>query len=146
MPTLSGVSVDAEGLFRSWLNSLTSILVGNTHPVDRGFFLDDLIRSPGKGCYAQLSRIGGLDGYGAEIPADMARISCSIFSTTKLSAAVGAIAYANVLRTLSTVQPVVTGTRIRLADNVTGPSWIPNLDKNLPQYLVDADLYFEQTT
>lgn len=128
-----------------WLNSLTATLVGETRPVTLGFYLDH-IRSPYRGCYGLISRVAGNDGYGAEVPADMARISVSVFSLTKKSANVGAVAYANILRTVSTVQPVVSGVRIRLADNLSGPLWVPNLFKNQPQYLVDADLYFEQTT
>jgi hypothetical protein len=145
MPTPGLTSVDAEGLMVTWLNTLTASLVGNTRPINRGFFFE-LQRSPGKDSYAVLTRIGGLDGYGAEAPADMARLSCSIFSTTKVAAAAGAVAYANALRTLSTLKPIIEGTRIRLADNVTGPLWVPNPLKTAPQYLVDADIYFEQTT
>jgi hypothetical protein len=143
MPTFADVAVDAEGVLRAWLNSLTSTLVGNTHPVDLGFSLE-LRRSPFRGCYGLLTRVGSDEGLGVEAASDMARISCSIFSTTKVSAAAGAVAYANTLRTLSTVKPVAAGRILTVATNITGPIWVPNLVKNHPQYLVDADIYFTQ--
>lgn len=146
MPTFSSVSVDAEGALRFWLNSVTT-LVGPTGPVSLGFFLE-LQRSKNSGTYGQLGRLAGADAFGVEAPADMARITCSIFSTTRQAAAAGAVAYANTLRTLSVVKPSLAeyDAVIRLADNISGPLWVPNLDKALPQYLVDADIYFEQRT
>lgn len=147
MPSFSTVSVDTEGCLRTWLNSLTTSLVGLGQPVNLGFSLE-LRRSPGSGTYGLLSRIGGLDGFGVEAAADMARISCSIFSTTRKAAAAGAIAYANTLRTISTVQPAMAAfdATIRQVDNLTGPTYIFNPAKALPQYLVDADIYFAQLT
>jgi hypothetical protein len=147
MPTgIAKVSIDTEGCLASWLNSLTSTLVGNGQPLDRGVFFE-VQRSPGKSRYAVLSRIDGADAWN-EACADLARMSCSIFSTTKKSAALAAAAYANALRSLTVVQPVVPeyGALIRMADNLSGPRWIPNLDKALPQYVVDADVYFLPTT
>jgi hypothetical protein len=144
MASFTTVTVDAEGVLASWLNSLTMTLVGATHPF-RGFFFEGQ-RSPGSGTYGWLTRIAGVDAWSVEAPADMARMSCSIFSTTKKAAADAAVAYANTLRTLSVVQPVIGTTRIRLAGNLSGPLWIPNVAKNAPQYLVDADVYFTPTT
>lgn len=145
MPTPGLVSVDAEGLLVTWLNTLTTSLVGVGQPLVRGFFFE-LQRSPGKDAYAVTTRIQGADGIGSEVPTDMARISTSIFSTTKKNAAAAAVAYANALRSISIVKPTLTGVTIRLADNIAGPTWVPNLDKNLPQYLVDADVHFHSAT
>lgn len=145
MASFAGVSVDAEGAVHDWLNSLTTTLVGETRPVTLGFHYD-LLRSPGRGAYGLISRIGGNDGITPETPADMARISVSFFSTTKKTAAAAAVAYANTLRGLSAAPYVSAayGVTLRLADNLTGPTWIPNLLKQLPQYLVDADIYLTQ--
>lgn len=143
MGSISAVSIDTEGALRTWLNTLTSSLVGNGQPMPAGVFLEDQ-RSPAKGARGVISRIGGSDALGPEDPADLARMSCAITSTTRLSAAAAAGAYANALRTLSVVQPVMTayGCVIRLASNISGPVYIPNATKALPQYLVDADVYF----
>lgn len=134
------VTVDAEGVLAAWLNSLTTTLVGATHPF-LGFFFEGQ-RSPNRGTYGWLTRVGGTDSLGVEAPADMARMSCSIFSSTKKAAADAATAYANQLRGISTLKPVVLGVTLLLATSVTGPLYIPNPVKNFPQYLVDADLYF----
>jgi hypothetical protein len=146
MPTFAGVSVDAEGALRFWLQSVAT-LVGPNQPVSLGFFLERQ-RSKNAGTYGQLGRLAGTDAFGVEASADMARMTCSIFSTTRQAAALGAVAYANTLRTLSTIKPALAeyDCVIRLADNISGPLWVPNPDKALPQYLVDADIYFEQLT
>jgi hypothetical protein len=144
MASFTAVTVDAEGVLVSWLNSLTSTLVGNTRPFMT--FVFEQQRSPGRGTYGVVTRLAGVDAWAVEAPADMARMSCSIFSTTKKAAAAAALAYANTLRGLSTVQPIIGTTRIRLADNLSGPLWIPNVAKVAPQYLVDADVYFIPTT
>lgn len=150
MPAYTTVTVDAEGCMRAWLNTLTSTLAGAGRPVLLGFFLEHP-RSPARGVYGLVSRVGGSEGLGVEAAADMARISASFFATsqaTRQAAANAAVAYANTLRALSTVKPAMPAYDcvISLADNISGPLWVPNVDKALPQYLVDADIYFEQLT
>lgn len=134
-------TVDAEGVLRDWLNTLTSTLVGVGRPLTGGVFLDQPTRSPGKGTWAVITRIGGTDAWN-EAQADNARITCSIFSISKLAALNGARAYANTIRGLAAAPQLVDGVRIMTVDNVAGPTWIPNPAKALPQYLVDADVYF----
>lgn len=150
MPAYTTVTVDAEGCLRTWLNTLTSSLVGVGQPVAGGFFLEPQ-RSPSKGVYGVISRLAGTEGLGVEAAADMARISVSFFApgqASRQAAAAAAVAYANIMRGVSTVQPQlpVFDAVIRLADNIAGPTFVPNINKALPQYLVDADIYFSQLT
>jgi hypothetical protein len=135
-------TVDAEGVLRNWLNSLTSSLVGNAQPFVGGFHLKQP-SSPYRGAHAVLARLGGTDAWN-EARADNARITCSIFAPTKQVAATAAIAYANILRTISTIQPTAAGVRLRAVDNITGPIYIPSAqtEGRAEQYLVDADVYF----
>jgi len=136
MPTVSTVTVDVEGAVRDWVNTLTDTLVGAGQPIPLGAHLKRL-RSPSKQAYVLLSRVGGGDEWGGH--ADDARISASIYAMTKEAAAAGAVAYANHVRALGVLQPVVGAVRLRACDNVTGPTYIPDGDEE--RYLVDADIF-----
>lgn len=139
-PTVIPAFVDAEGILRTYLNGLTT-LVGNGQEFLLGFFLRRP-RSPYKGAYGLISRVGGSDAWN-EAAADQPRISVSIFAPTKQAALIGAVAYANTLRTLAAAPPTVTGVRIMAADNITGPTYIPAGGTTAEeQYLVDADVWF----
>jgi hypothetical protein len=134
------VAVDAEGAVRDWVNSLQD-LVGQGRPLQLGAHLGRL-RSPGRGAYAYLLRVGGTPGLTAERPLDQARISATIFAPTKEIACAGAVAYANALETLDG-RPTPMGPAVvcQTVDNITGPVATDEHESNREQYryLVDAD-------
>lgn len=139
MTTLVGAFLDTEGALREWVNSLSTTLVGPGHPLSLGAHLRRM-RSPGKGCYALLSTIGGSDDLTAESTTGWARISASIYSaTSKEAATTGALAYANALRNISIVRPVTSKGRLIAVDSITGPIYIPDVDEE--RYLVDVDVH-----
>lgn len=133
--------VDAEGAVRDWVNSLTS-LVGEGNPLLLGAHLDRL-RSPARGCYAWLLRVGGTPELTAERPVDRARISASIYGLTKESAAAAAVAYANALLTLEGRRTPMGLDVVCLAvDSIAGPTAIDpsSVTEDRHRYLVDCDL------
>lgn len=137
------MSTDAEGAVRDWINSLTTDLVGLGNPLQLGAHLDRL-RSPARGSYALLIRVGGSRSLTAERPFDQARISASIYGTTKQSAANAAVAYVNALEALDG-RRVSMGEAVtcQAVDNIFGPTAI---DAHLTgeeqwRYLVDADFF-----
>lgn len=132
----AAITADVEGALRDWINSLVGDLVGVDTPLMLGAHLRRL-RSPARGCYALLSRVGGTGDWNDN--ADRARISAGVYGPTKESALLAAIAYANRLRTIGTVQPVVGNVRLRVVDNMTGPTYVPDIDEE--RYLIDADIY-----
>jgi hypothetical protein len=79
----------------------------------------------------------------AETPVGRARISATIYASTKQAAANAAVAYANLLESINGA-PVKAGDyKILMVDNISGP--IP-IDDQLTtreefRYLVDADFW-----
>jgi len=139
--TLVPAFFDVEGIFRTWLNTLTGStgLVGTGRPLAVGVHLRRL-RSPARGCYAILTTVGTPVALDEEGTIGAARISASIYSaTSKENAALAAVAYANTLRTISITRPVVGSARLLTADAITGPLYVPDIDEE--RYLVDCDLY-----
>lgn len=134
--------VDAEAAVRAWINSRTADLVGVGHPLQLGAHLNRP-RSPGRGAYAWLSRVGGTPGLTAETPVDLARISAAIYAPTKESAANAAVAYANALHALHVgAGRTVMGDAVCVAvDSISGPLWVDDSEGNHEQYryLVDAE-------
>lgn len=130
--------VDAEEAVRSWINSLTSTLVGEGKPLAKGAHLHEL-RGAATVCYALLSLIGGSPSLSAENPDHRARISASLFGPTKESATAAAVAYANALLTLDGRPTAMTGATCLICDpdSISGPLWSP--DRAGPRVLVDAD-------
>lgn len=131
--------VDAESVVRAWLNSRTGTLVGVGNPLPLGVHLRAL-RSPDRGAYAIMERIGGFDDRG-DAPIDTARLSFQVYASTKEAAAIAATALANELRTgLDGTQRtvVVDGATRRIlgVDSITGPSFYPDGDE--ARYVVDA--------
>lgn len=131
--------VDAEAVVRAWINSRTATLVGAGKPLAHGCFLNPM-RSPDRGAYAKLERIGGYDDPG-DAPVDHARVSFQVYASTKQAAAIAATALANELRTgLDGTQQtvVVDGVTRRLlgCEGITGPSYYPDGDED--RYVVDA--------
>ena len=135
--------VDAEGAVREWVNSRTVDLVGQGNPILLGAHLDRL-RSPARGVYVWLLRVGGGQALTAERPADRARISASIYGLTKESAAAAAVAYANALEQLQgRPTPMGPSAVCLTVDSITGPLATDpaQVSEDRFRYLVDADFY-----
>jgi hypothetical protein len=136
------MAVDAEGAVRAWVNGRTD-LVGEGRPLPLGAHLARL-RSPAQGAYIRLLRVGGVRALTAETPFDQARISGTIYGTTKETAAQAAAAYATVLEGLQG-DPVMMspGVECKVVDNITGPIALDDSDSGREQYryLVDADFF-----
>jgi hypothetical protein len=126
--------LDTEGAVRDWVNS-QSALVGAGHPLPLGAQLKRL-RSPFRGSYVLLSRVGGSPDPGQEANVDQALISGSVYGTTKQAAAVSAAAYANLLASATGLPVAVPVGRLIAVTAVTGPNYIPDGDEE--RYLVDG--------
>lgn len=132
--TWTDAFVDAEAVLQQWVNSQTTTLVGPGNPVALGAHLRRL-RSPGKGAYVHLSRIGGYDDT-SEMPVDNARMTGSVYAGTKEAAGKAAFAYANALRGLQGKPVTVDAGTILNVVQITGPLYAPDGDEE--RYLVDA--------
>jgi hypothetical protein len=120
---------------RDWVNAQAA-LVGTGHPLELGAHFKRL-RSPFRGSYLLLSRVGGGPEGIEEINVDRARISGSIYGTTKNTAAIAAVAYANALVVAATTPQIpVTGGRLATVTDVTGPLYL--IDGDEERYIVDA--------
>lgn len=132
--------VDAERAVADWVNSLTDTLVGVGKPVAKGAHLHEL-RGAASSCYALLSLVGASPSVSPENPDHRARISASIYGTTKEAATTAALAYADALITLDGRPQPMTGAVCLVVDpdSISGPLWLPDLAG--PRLLVDADFY-----
>jgi len=132
--------VDAVAALRDWLNSLTTTLVGEGHPLAKGAHLHEL-RGAATTCYALLSVVGSGTALGAENPDHRARVSASVYGPNQEAATTAAVAYANALLALDGRPVAMTGATCLVvdADSITGPLWSP--DRTGPRLLVDADAY-----
>ena len=133
------MALDAEGIVRTWINS-RSDLVGPSKPLERGAFLKRL-RS--QGVYAMLLTVGTPPDLTAETPIGRARISATIYASTKKASSDAAVAYASVLESMKGNPEKAGDYRILVVDNIAGP--IP-VDDQLTtreefRYLVDADFW-----
>jgi hypothetical protein len=126
--------LDTEGAVRDWVNAQTG-LVGAGHPLPLGAHLKRL-RSPFRGSYVLLSRVGGSPDPTEEVNVDQALISGSVYGTTKQGAALAAAAYANLLASATGLPAAVTGGRLIAVTAITGPNYIPDGDEE--RYLVDG--------
>ena len=132
--------VDAVGAMRDWTNSRTERLVGVGNPLQKGAYLNDHDGAADK-CYAVLTLIPGTAALGAaESPQMHARISASIYGPTLAAVTKASIAYADEIVTYLagqwvTVREGVDAVQLWVADDVTGPSDLP--DGNLPRHLLD---------
>jgi hypothetical protein len=131
MPWPSNVA-DVEGAVRDWVNAQAG-LVGAGHPLELGAHLKRL-RSPFRGSYLLLSRVGGGPEGAEEINVDRARISGSVYGVTKITATAAAVAYANALATVSP-QAAVTGGRLAAVTDIV-VNYIPDGDEE--RVVVDA--------
>jgi hypothetical protein len=128
--------LDAEGAVRDWVNSLTGTLSGAGRPLELGAHLRRL-RSPFRGSYLLLSRVGGGPDPGEEVNLDRARVSGSVYGVTKQTAAAAAVAYANTLAAASVTPGVaITGGRLMVVTDITGPTYL--IDGDEERYIVDA--------
>lgn len=137
------MAVDAEGAVRDWINTQTTALVGVGNPLQLGAFLDRL-RSPAKGAYALISRVGGSRSLTAERPFDLAMISASIYGTTKKDACDAAVAYVNALEALDGHRTPMGETVVcQAVDNIFGPVAIDGSLTGEEQfrYLVDCEFH-----
>lgn len=131
--------LDVEGIVKDWINT-RSDFVGPGKPVERGAFLK---RQKGAGNYLLVISIGTPLDLTAERPVARARISVTSYATTKQASNNAAIAYGNVLETLTGRPEPMGDYRCLVVDNITGP--LP-LDDHLTnreefRHLVDADFY-----
>jgi hypothetical protein len=135
--------LDAVGLARDWLNTLTATLVGPGNPIPLGVTLKQ--EGPGGGAdtvYGFLYELPSQTWGGAEHASMRARLSMQVYGPTKQSATDGAIAYAELLQGLTNGGRVTLGGGALLlgTDEIFGPSWLP--DGDAPRYVVDADWLF----
>lgn len=130
--------VDAEESVRSWINSLTSTLVGEGKPLTKGAHLHEL-RGAANVCYAQLQLTGGSAALGAENSDHRATISALIYGPTREAAALAAVAYAEAVNGLDGRSTAAGSATCLVADNISGPAYAP--DGALPRYLVSAEFY-----
>ena len=131
--------LDVEGIVTDWINSRAD-LVGNGKPIKRGAHLKRL-RS--EGTYIQIMAIGTPASLTAESPTARARISGTLYASTKQAACNAAVAYVTVLEKLQGAVERAGDYKILIVDNITGP--LP-LDDQLTtreefRYQVDADYY-----
>lgn len=133
--------LDSEGLVREWVNA-QSALVGAGHPLPLGAHLKRL-RSPFRGSYVLLSRVGGSPDPAEEVNVDQALISGSVYGITKQGAATAAAAYANLLASATGLPAAVTGGRLIAVTAITGPNYIPDGDEE--RYLVDGVFLIQPT-
>jgi hypothetical protein len=127
--------LDVEGAVRDWVNAQTA-LTGAGHPLELGAHLRRL-RSPFRGSYLLLSRVGGGPEGTGDLNVDRARISGAIYGVTKQTAGAAAVAYANLLSNASvTPQIPVTGGRLAVVTDIVGPLYL--IDGDEERYLVDA--------
>jgi hypothetical protein len=139
------MAVDATGAVRDWVNSLTTDLVGMGNPLQLGAHPAPL-RSPAKGAYAKLLRVGGSRELTVERPFDRARISATICGLTIESTAAAAAAYCTAVEALAlggAATPMGDLVVCQVVDDITGPIELPPESGSTLEYraLVDADFY-----
>jgi hypothetical protein len=135
------MAVDAEAAVKAWLNARLD-LVGQGRPIPLGAHLGRL-RSPGRGAYAHLLRVGGSPSLTAESPVDRARVSATLYGTTKETACAAALAYATALERLDGIPTAMGPLVCATVDNITGPTALDDHESAREQYryVVDADFY-----
>jgi hypothetical protein len=136
---LRSIFVDSTGILKTWLNTQTTTLVGPGKPLPLGAHLKQL-RSPGRGAYVLLSRVGGDDNWTAESVASRVRISSSIFGWTEEATDSAANAYANTILQIKALKPVVSSVKLQNVDSMSGPLLMPDNGEGV-HHLFDFDLY-----
>jgi hypothetical protein len=131
--------LDVEGAIRAWVNAQTA-LVGAGKPLPLGVHLRRL-RSPDRGAYLLLSRIGGGPDPAADANVDQARLSAAVYGVTKAAAALGAAAYGNLLAAQVGAPQAITGGRLLTVTDITGPLYLPDGDEE--RYVLDAVFHIQ---
>lgn len=135
MVTVPAVYVDAKGVVRAWINSLTTTLVGTGKPLPLGAHMRRL-RSPDAGAYLVLTSVGGDNRF---VAGSRARLSASIWGITVEDADTAAAAYANALLQLTVGNVPMPGAICLTVGDITGPLEVTDSDE--AHRLVDADFY-----
>lgn len=136
---MPGVTVDAEGGVRSWLNADTA-LCGTGGVISNGFHLE-VRQAPSQGTVGILTRNGGGPHPQAQ-PFDQARLQAEIYGPNRESAARAARMYIrkleNVAAAPGSAPALVDGETIRVVtvSEIQGPLWQP--DNGYPRYIVQA--------
>lgn len=127
--------VDAVGAVMEWVNSRTATLVGVGNPLQKGAYAKQLTGAA-DACYAYLSALPASQTGGAENPDMLARISAQVYGPSVLAVANAAAALADELGSgLEGRWADVTGARLYVGDDISGPSDQPDFD--LPRQVVD---------
>jgi hypothetical protein len=132
--------LDVEGAIKGWVNAQTATLVGPGHPIPLGAHVGTGLRSPARGCYLLLTRVGGGPDPG-EANVDQARLSSAVYGMKKLPTALAAAAYANLLVSVTAPVPLLPSGRLMAVTDVSGPLYIPDGDEE--RYLVDAVFHIQ---
>lgn len=134
------VYIDVLAALKTWIGAQSG-LTGPNSPLPLGAHIGEPLRSPYRGSYVLLSRIGGGPDPAAEANVDQARISGAVYGTTKRHAGLAANAYANLLVAQSGYPSAIPGGRLLTVTDVTGPTYIPDGDED--RYLVDAVFHIQ---
>lgn len=123
---------DAVGAMREWINSRTATLVGVGHPLQQGAHLKK-ISGGAPAAYAYLEDVFSLRSDDSpESPDMIAALGAQIYADTREAATAAAVALAEELSTQLTGQPwliPVAGVTIYAADDIQGPSFVPDGDR-----------------
>lgn len=129
--------VDALGAMRAWINSRTATLVGVGHPLTLGAHLK-YVQGAAPQVYAFLEeQVSARSADSPESPDMLAIMSAQIFGGTREAATTAAVALAEEIstqlcgRAVTVVSPAAV---LWVADDLAGPSWIP--DGDLPRLLL----------
>jgi hypothetical protein len=126
--------VDALAAMRYWINSRPS-LVGLGMPLQEGAHLKHL-KGVAPATYAYLEeQTSTRSTDSAENPDMMAALSAQVYGGTREAATAAAVALCEEISTqLCGCQASVPGATLFVADDIQGPSWVP--DGSVPRLLV----------
>jgi hypothetical protein len=128
--------VDAVGALRSWINAQTATLVGAGNPLQKGAHLHHLVGAR-PAVYALLEELPSRHSDDSPEDPDMiAVVSFQVYGDTREAATAGAVALAEALTSLTGTPALVEGATLQAADDVQGPSWIP--DGDTPRLILQA--------
>jgi hypothetical protein len=128
--------VDAVGAMKDWINSRAATLVGVGHPLQQGAYLNHpKVAAPV--AYAYLEEQFSTRSIDSPESPDMAAaLSAQVYGGTREAATLAAVALAEELNTQLCGRPVIVGTTIlQVADDIQGPSWVP--DGDVPRLLIN---------
>lgn len=127
---------DAVGAMREWINSRTATLVGAGFPLQQGAHLKR-ISGGAPAAYAYLEETFSLRSDDSpESPDLLAAMSAQIYADTRDAATAAAVALAEEISTqLNGRAWPVTGATIYAADDIQGPSFVP--DGERPRLLLN---------